>query len=609
MAFSSIRTKMLEAFRRRALFFMGSAGFVFLIIILQLVNLQLIKGKQFEEKARLNMESYLPIEAARGNIYDRNFAPDGNNRPIVTNRPSFNLSTIPAAFHDSELMQKTIIQVSRILEIDPAPVLKDMTSGNPWERITIKEDVPFEHIVLIASHKEKFPNIEWVDSSVRVYNYGSIFSHSIGYIGSISREEFQALRQHGYRFYQNIGKSGIERQYDMDIRGTDGHIIRIVDVRNRIEGERIGQHPESGNNLVLTLDTEVQKTVYEAIGDRKGAAIVLKPSTGEVISLVSRPSFDPNMMITREDRFAISDILENKDKPFLNRVIQSRYPPASTFKLVTTIAALETDRGSPTETHHCPGKYTLKGYIDRDFHCHERHGIIDMIEAIAESCSVYYYKLGYKTGPTRILRYAGYLGLNELTGIDIPGERPGFLPSQAWKQRTFGEPWYDGDTINISIGQGFLASTPISLVNMISAIVNNGIVYKPRLLQEVRSPDNSRILRRAESEILREIPLSPTTLETIKTGMRASVESGTSRRLSYLKVPVAGKTGTAQTRSQRKVDRSQHAWFVGYAPYGAPPEETVAIAVLIEYGVAGAAAAVPVAERVFYKMQQLGYFD
>jgi len=435
-----------------------------------------------------------------------------------------------------------------------------------------------------------------------------MFSHVIGYIGSLTKEEYNTYKDVGYKYYQKIGKAGIERQYDSILRGVDGYVRRIVDAKNRTEGEEIGQHPKSGYNIVLTLDYDVQKTAYTALGDNRGSVIVMKPATGEIISIVSKPDYDPNLIISKNNIKIITELNNDKNKPFLNRAIQSRYPPASTFKLVTSIAALEEEKWNPAITLYCPGKYTLKGYVDRDFYCYQAHGSVNLLWAIARSCSVYFYQLGLKLGPTTIFNYAGYLGLAETSGIDIPGEITGFIPSKKWKLKTFGQPWFDGDTVNLSIGQGFMLVTPIGMMDFLSAIVNSGVVFKPHCIKEIRSIDNTSVVSVVIPEKLREIPLSPTTLDTIKQGMRMAVVNGTAARLGYLKVQMCGKTGTAQTRSKRQEDVSQHAWFVGFGPYDSHPEKVVAIVVMVEYGIAGAATAVPIAEQVFTTLIKKGYF-
>ncbi|HDP80888.1 MAG TPA: penicillin-binding protein 2 [Spirochaetes bacterium] len=609
MEHASLRTRMLEAFRYRMYFFLGIVSFVFAVLIIQLLNLQLLQGESYRQRSRMNMESYIPIPASRGEMYDRNFKPGSQNVVIVSNRPSFNITMVPASYRDSVEMAKVLKPLCRLLQVPFDGVMTEVKSKNPWERIVIKEDVGFDTIVVIASNQNRFRNIDWEDAPVRVYNYGNMFSHTVGYIGSISPEEYKRLKQAGYRHYQKIGKSGLEKEYDSLLRGVDGHYRRIVDVRNRIEGEEIGLRPIAGSNLVLSLDFDVQKAAFDAMKDLRGAVIALKPSTGEVLALVSKPDFDSNLIISKNNAAIIEELYADKHRPFLNRAIQAKYPPASTFKLVTAISALEEDRWSPNRTYYCPGKYTLKGYVDRDFYCYDVHGSLDMYWAIARSCSVYFYQLGYKIGPTIMLKYADYLGLSEKTGIDIPGETAGFLPSKKWKLKAYGQQWYDGDTVNMAIGQGFISVTLVEMANLVGAIVNNGVIMRPHVVKRILSLDNKKTVKAFGGEKLKEIPLSNMTLSTVKQGMRMSVTSGTSARLAYLKVPIAGKTGTAQTRSRRKEDFSQHAWFVGYAPFDAPAEEAVVIAVLVEYGIAGAVGAVPVAEKIFAKLLALGYFN
>jgi len=247
-------------------------------------------------------------------------------------------------------------------------------------------------------------------------------------------------------------------------------VRRIVDVRQRTEGEEVGQRPVAGNNLVLTIDYNIQNTVYEAMKGMKGAAIVLKPSTGEVIALVSKPDFDPNLIISKNNADIIKKLQTDRERPFLDRVIQSKYPPASTFKLVTAVSALETEKATPDKTYYCVGKYTLKGYKDHDFYDYDVHGSVDLPWAIAKSCSVYFYQLGLLTGPSVMMRYAEDFGLNQKSGIDIPGEVAGFVPSRQWKYKVFGQPWFDGDTVNMAIGQGFLHVTPMGMCEFISAL-------------------------------------------------------------------------------------------------------------------------------------------
>jgi penicillin-binding protein 2 len=610
MAQSSLKLRMLEAFRFRMFSFIALVIILSSFLIIQLINIQLIQGQEYKRRSRMNMENNIPILAPRGEIYDRNFKPGAENVVIVSNRSSFNLSTIPAKFPSRDDFEKTIKKLSRLLKVSYDDMMQVINQQNPWERIILKEDVSLNSIIKIASNKNIFPNIFWDYEPVRVYNLGKMFFHSIGYVGSISKDEYLKLKDSGYKYYQKIGKTGIESEYDLILRGADGFLRRIVDVHNRQEGEEIGSNPIAGNNIVLTIDSEIQSTAYAAMEGLKGAVVVVKPSTGEIIAMVSKPDIDPNQIISRNNEKVINDINNDKSKPFLNRAVQTKYPPASMFKIVTAISALEEDKWKPNRALYCAGKYTLKGYIDTDFYDYHVHGMLDMEGAISHSCNVYFYQVGLAANPSTILKYANYLGLGEKTGIDIPGEVPGFIPSNiSWKLKTYGQKWFDGDTVNLSVGQGFITTTVIGIADFISGIVNNGVVYKPHMIREIRSPDNTKIIKNFIPEKIKEVPLSEITMTTIKNGMRSAVKSGTAAQLSYLKISIAGKTGTAQTRSIRKENESQHAWFVSYAPFEGDTGKAVAVVVFVEYGIWGATTAVPVAQKIYSKLISLGYFQ
>jgi len=608
MGQGSLRARMQEAFRFRMFVFIGLVGFVFLIFIIQLFNLQIVYGKENLKKAKINMENNVPKVAPRGEIYDRNFQLGKKNIVLVSNRPSFNITTIPAKFTSKKELIKVVKRLSRLLKMDVNITLKGLKKRNSWERIILFEDVSFDMVVKIASNQFLFPNISWEDTPVRLYTYKNMLSHVTGYISSIGKKKLRSLKGRGYKAYHKIGKSGVERMYDEILRGSDGYIRRIVDHKNRTEGEETGLDPVSGKNIVLTIDYEVQKVAYDSMKNRMGSVIVMKPYTGEILALVSQPDYDPNEIISKNNQKIVRALYKNKKRPFLNRAIQSKYPPASTFKLVTAIAGLETEKTYADKVHYCPGKYTLKGYRDRDFYCYRVHNRLNLFDAIAKSCSVYFYLYGYATGPTSILRYASSFGLDEKTGIDLPGEVKGFIPSKQWKMKRFSQSWYDGDTLNLSIGQGFLTITPIALANFLSGVVNNGVMYQPIIIKEVRSSNNKRVLRGFQKKKLREIPLSMKTTNIVKLGMRKAVQYGTCQILKHLKAPLAGKTGTAQTRSQRKRDETQHAWFIGYGPYGGSIEKSVVVVVMVEYGVGGAAVAAPIARNVFAKIIEQGYF-
>ena len=604
MSGTTLKARMLEAFRVRVYIVSSIMILFFLAIIIQLFYLQIIKQQDFAKQSKSNMENYIPILAPRGEIYDCNIPP----AVLASNRSSFNICLIKNDFKSKRELKKVLGSLASLLKVELEYLWNKANQANPWEKVVLKEDVDFDLIVKIASYPEIFKNISWQELPMRSYPYKNMLSHLIGFVGQINQKEYQDLKASGYKYYHKVGKIGLEKEYDQFLRGEDGSRRRIVDVQNRVEFEEVEVEPKAGHNLVLTIDQRIQEELDHCLNGLKGAGVVLRAVTGEILALTSKPDFDPNLIISKDNETVIQNLLKDKDNPFLDRSIQARYSPASTFKIITALAALETESISPKKRFYCAEKFILKGYRDREFYCHDRHNSLNLYQAIAESCNIYFYNLGYLIGPTIILKYADYLGLNDKTGIDLPGEKSGFIPSRKWKLKTYGQSWFDGDTINLSIGQGFISVTLLGMANLLAGLINKGIIYRPYLVKEIRSADNLKVIKKISRDKIREVPLSDFSLEVIKKGMRLGVLKGTSRRLSFLDFPVAGKTGTVQTRSNRKEKKSQHAWFIGYGPYGDQPEEdSFIVAVIVEHGISGSVAAVPIAARVFQKLADAGY--
>ena len=327
MSQTSLKVKMLEAFRKRMLIFIICVSSAFAILALQLVNLQLIHGKEYSLRATMNMENNIPIPAPRGEIYDRHFVKGVSGTVIVSNRPSFNLTTIPEHFKSDPELKEVLTRLSRVVEINPEDVFDEIKSSNPWERFLLKDDVTFDVVEKVASHKNSFPNIHWEDAPVRVYNYGEMFAHAVGYTGSLNKDEYNSLKAQGYKYYQSIGKAGIEKQYDKLLRGEDGFIRRVVDVNNRTENEEVGQTPFSGNNIAMTIDYEIQQAAFNALGENYGTVIVLKPSTGEIIALISKPGFDPNAIISKDNSQIIKDLNADPKKTIFKQIYSIKISP------------------------------------------------------------------------------------------------------------------------------------------------------------------------------------------------------------------------------------------------------------------------------------------
>ena len=407
-------------------------------------------------------------------------------------------------------------------------------------------------------------------------------AHVVGYVGDITREELQVLYNKGYSFGSVLGKSGIEKQYDAILRGRDGKRFQTVDVRERYLQKRPEEDlpPEPGKDLVLTIDRRIQTLCEKALGPRIGSAVVLKPATGEILAMVSYPCFDANLFFTSQAAAEFKRLSLEPSFPFLNRAIQSAYPPGSAFKVVMTAAVVEEEAFPLTRKVTCTGQIQ---YGDRIFRCHERktgHGPLDLFGGLAQSCDVYFYTVGDILGVERIVYYARDFGFGQPAGVDLPGEVGGFLPTPEWKQRVHHMKWLGGDTLNLSIGQGFLTVTPLQLANMAAMVVNEGKLYRPYLLAQVRDPVTGAVVQQTKPEVLHVSAIRKESFRLVQQAMRKVITEGTARVVITTKATqAAGKTGTAEVGYENR----WHSWFVAYAPYQTEqPEERVVVAVMVE---------------------------
>lgn len=543
---------------------------------IHLFNLQIVRGMEFETRARQVSSRHIVIPSQRGEIFDRNY-----DVPLVMNIPSFAVDIIPAEI-GPELFPEIVRKLAEVLEVDEKSIYSRLPANylNQYQPIEVKSGVSFETITYIAERQDSFPGVTWHDKPIRNYLETGSIAHVLGYVGNITTEELQVLYNEGYDFNAVLGKSGVEKEYDRVLRGTDGRRFRIVDVKGRkiAEGGLEAIPPSNGNNIVLTLDRNIQKLCEKALGNRMGSIIVLKPATGEILAMVSYPSFDPNIFYTKRESEEIRRLSLDPRAPFLNRAIRSSYAPASAFKVVMTTAILEEEIIPPDQKITCDGKITVG---NRVFNCHKKtgHGPLDLAGALAQSCDVYYWTVGARLGIEKIIDYAQRYGFGELTGIDIPGETKGLVPSPQWKEQTFRSRWVGGDTLNISIGQGFLDTTPLQMANMVAMVVNGGVIYRPHLLKEIRDPVTGEILERRDPEVLRTSNIKKDTFETVREHMRGVITEGTARVVITTKATkVAGKTGTGEVG----LDDRWTSWFAAYAPFDAPPEEQIVVVTMIE---------------------------
>jgi penicillin-binding protein 2 len=549
---------------------------VFAVYGLHLFNMQILSGEQYRSHAHDISRRTEVLPSQRGEIYDNSYS-----QPLALNTDSFAVSVVPAEVPRGEIPE-LIEKIAGILNIPASEIEAKIPAQyyHLYQPLEIAVNVPYHVIAVLAERKDSLPGVLWNNKPVRNYGELGSLSHIIGYVGDITRDELTQLHNYGYQQGDVIGKTGIERQYDALLKGKDGRETRTVDVRGRRvsgQGERIP--PEMGKNLVLTIDRRIQTLAEQALGERIGAVVVMRPS-GEILALVSYPWYDPGIF-TRGERSVYQVLVNDPNKPFLNRAIQSSYPPASSFKVVMTTGILAESAFPPERTILCPGEIDYGG---RQWRCHVRrpgHGWMNLHRAMAQSCDVYYWQVGRDNlGVERMVSYAMDYGFGTATGIDLPGEIAGFIPTPQWKNRRFHEKWLGGDTMNMSIGQGYTLVTPIQMANMVAMVVNNGKIYQPYVLKEVRDPVSGAIEQKTVPRIIHESDIDTRIFEAVRRDMRGVVSEGTAQfPLGLPKVQIAGKTGTAEVGLQDH----WHSWFASYAPYMTDnPDEQIIVSIIVE---------------------------
>lgn len=563
---------------------------VFVAIVLVLLfaksfHLQILNGTYWRNLAEGNRMRSYPIEPLRGIIYDK------NKIPLTTNIPKLDLAIVPADLIKETDYKEIVKKISEAIGISEDAILGKIEENKGISYpIVIAEDLEKEKAIFLEAEFNAIPEIKIQKNSRRYYEDDAIFSHVLGYIGKVAPEE---VKEKNYFLNDYIGRTGLEEYYEDLLRGTYGEELTEIDNKGRTQKILAVKNSISGNDLILSIDAELQKVLYQSLKSKlsrmstsRAAAVAMNPQNGKILALVSFPSFNNNNFIKGDSEY-IKKILQDKNNPLINRVISGRYPSGSTIKPMIASAALEENTISPDKTISCPGLinlYDSRGNVYWTFKDWNTHGIVNIIKAIAESCDVYFYTIGGGYGSQeglgidRIKKYLELFGWGEKTGIDLPGEVAGFLPDAEWKKGTKNQQWFIGDTYNTSIGQGDVLMNPLQLTSAIAAIANNGRLYQPQLTES------------AQPKLIRENFIKEKNLEIVRQGMRETVVSGTATSLGDLPVKAAGKTGTAETSG-----RSPHAWFTAFAPYENPE---IVITVLIENGAEEGGISVAVAREV-----------
>ena len=552
---------------------------LFFIYVYTLFSLQVLKGNEYRSQSKTISSQVKIIPADRGEIFDRNAM-----LPMVINSDSFAVELtpgeIPKNYYDT-----VTSKLAALLEISKFDIDKKIPPSmrNSYSSIQIKANVPFEIISNIAENKTDLPGVSWISKPIRNYVEQGSISHVVGYVGDITQDELNRLYNKGYTKNSIIGKTGIESQYDEFLQGTPGRESKTVDVRGKIISDApIIQPPKMGNNLVLTIDSTIQKLAEQTLGNRVGAIVVLKPSNGEVLAMVSYPYFDPNIFNTEQAGEYLQKLSSDEQgRPLINRAVNAVYPPASTFKIVMSTAMLQENAFPNDKKIECKGRMA---YGNRIFHCHIKtpgHGWLDLKNAFAQSCDVYYWIIGRDyLGINKIASYAREFGFGQSAQIDLPSQQIGFVPTAEWKERRYHEKWLGGDTMSASIGQGYLLATPLQLADMVCMVTNSGVVYKSHLLKEVRDPVTSEVLIETKPEILLKSDIDKSVWKEMQETMRYMITDGTAQYPMNNKiVKAAGKTGTAEVAPYKT---SWHSWMVCYAPYDAPVEDQVVISTIVE---------------------------
>lgn len=597
------RTVFERQYRLIALF----AFAVLAVYIVQLWYLQVVKGPYYRTRSENNRIRTETIRSPRGIIFDR------NGVPLVENRPAFHLMLVREDIRDGETLNSVLRDVSALSgksTAELASVLEANKGKRRFEPIRLVADIDRDTLARIEARRLRLPGVYVEVEPRRGYKFSGTAAHLVGYLGEISEEE---LKKDAYREYQSgdfIGKGGVEKSLEKFLRGQSGW--------RQVEVDALGRHirslqerlPIPGRDMWLTVDLDLQREAEECLKGKAGAIVAVDPKSGEILALASTPSFDQERFVRGMNAEEWKRFIADASHPLLNRAVSSAYPPGSTYKPFVAVAALEEGIVAPTSVISCPGFYPFAG---RRYRCwrDSGHGAVDLHRAIVESCDVYFYSVGMKLGVDTIAAYAKMFGFGEPSGVELPSERSGLIPTRDWKLSATGIPWQKGETLSIAIGQGFDQVTPLQAAMAYAALVNGGVLWTPKLVTRIEAADDGDT-DVVKPKVRRKLPVRKETLELVKKGLVGVVNEGrgTAHGIALKEVVLGGKTGTAQVvRMGENVNRKahqrslaeherDHAWFVGFAPAEKPE---IVVAVIVEHGGHGSSGAAPLAQRVIRK--------
>ncbi|MFA6097121.1 MAG: penicillin-binding protein 2 [Candidatus Paceibacterota bacterium] len=588
--------KMEDVFDVSNIKFLARVYFVALaILIFQAVNLQIIRGGDFSEISKNNYTRVVSVKAPRGIVYDNNM------NQIVFNIPMFDLVAVPVDFlnENEEKIAQNLEKLSVIFGIDKETLENEITKNRKtYQSVPIAQNIKKEDALILEEKIKDIAGIKLEKSAIRDYVDSKYYSHVIGYSGNINEKELKDRQD--YLLNDIIGKNGLELYYEKELRGTYGEQLVEVDSFGREVAVMNKEDPVSGQNLVLNVDSGLQKKAYDLLEETikkvkvdAGSIVAMDPRSGAVLAMVSYPSYDGNLFANGISVSDYDKLRNDKSSPLLNRAIAGEYAPGSTFKLMMGSAALEERVISPTRIIDDRGVIYVGS---APFVGWAVLGSVDLVRAISMSSNIYFYEVGGGYGDikglgiNKIKKYANLFGLGNTLGVDIIGERPGLIPDEEWKLKVKKEKWYIGDTYHVSIGQGDVLATPLQVASYVSVIASGGKLYRPQIVDKIID-SNGIDVKDIEPEMIRQHFISPENIEWIQKGMRENVISGSGRELADLPFNAAGKTGTAQYAGNKKT----HAWYVAYAPYEDPE---IVLAVIVEGGGEGHTTSVPIANEL-----------
>jgi len=576
------------------------------LLMYRLVDLQVVHFEHFSRLSHGNRVRIEPVPPVRGLLLDR------EGRLLAENRPVYQLELVPEQVPDIEGTLDELVRLGLLDTEDLPRVRNQIRSQRRFEPTVLRQRLDEEEAALFAVKRPRFPGVDIRARLARQYPLGEIGAHAIGYVGAVSEADLQRLDTANYAGTAQTGRTGAERAWEHLLHGTTGYRQVLVNAQGRTLQELERNDAVPGHNVYLTLDLELQAVARQALAGRRGSIVALDPRNGEVLALVSTPAFDPNLFSTRISGAQYSALQNNPDQPLFNRALRGQYPPGSTIKPLLALAGLHYDVMDAADSVFCPGWFSLPNHSHR-YRDWKRtgHGRVDLEESVAQSCDVYYYQLAMTLGIERMHEFLGWFGLGERTGIDIPGEQPGLLPSREWKRTAFrarqDQVWFPGETVITGIGQGYMLATPLQLAQSAAILANRGRGFRPTLLAAVENPASGERVATVP-EPLPPLRLQPEHVEDAVDSMIAVVHGprGTARATwSDASWTVAGKTGTAQVigiaqgeeyDEEATAERERpHALFVAFAPAENP---RIAIGVLVENGSSGSATAAPIARVV-----------